>query len=207
MKHNYSLLLTLLSLTLAMPVWADTATRQPFWQQPNAATLPPSSKPAISVAHSEAIQIYTLPDGRYHAEVSYQDQQNNTRTFSFEGTPAQIREQVQKHPALSPERKKALEQALNLDPSRMLQEPMPEGNPFDQPFFKDNLMEDPFFKEGHVDMDHLKKLFEGLSTMSPSPEFKQFFQEPVTPSTTEPETDRYLPSAPKSSSEESSIVL
>ena len=81
MKHNYSLLLTLLSLTLAMPVWADTATRQPFWQQPNAATLPPPSKPAISVAQSEAIQIYTLPDGRYHAEVSYQDQQNDQRIY------------------------------------------------------------------------------------------------------------------------------
>ncbi|QLQ31393.1 MAG: hypothetical protein HZT40_07035 [Candidatus Thiothrix singaporensis] len=90
-------------------------------------------------SQSEGMQVYTLPDGRYHAEINYQDSggdgSSDSQHFSFEGSPAEIREQIQQNNALPKEKKQALLQSLNMQ-GALFKQSMPDGKPFSEHFFK-----------------------------------------------------------------------
>jgi membrane-associated protease RseP (regulator of RpoE activity) len=143
--------------------------QQPFWQQiPNLKNTPQNQAQNLAWDSFESVQVKTLPDGRYHAKVSYKDQRNETRTFTFEGEREeiieQINQQINQQTDLPDDKKQALLNALNMQPGMLFpninrsldqffQQPLFQQNPFDDPFFKqdfhkelsplfDQLMED-----------------------------------------------------------------
>lgn len=82
------------------------------------------------------MEVHTLPDGRYHAGVSYLDEENNTMQFTFEGTRQEIREQIRTNTTLPDDKKQALLEALHLDPGMSFRVPTLGDNPFHDPFFQ-----------------------------------------------------------------------
>ena len=108
------------------------------------------------------MEVHTLPDGRYHAEVGYTDTGNESRQFSFEGTQEEIRDQIQKNTTLPDDKKQALLQALNLNPEAALRMPMFGDNPFNDPFFQASPFDDDFFR--------------GFAPMRLPPGFPSYFQ-------------------------------
>jgi hypothetical protein len=142
-----------------------SSNQQPFWQQiPGIQNMPNNSSPNLAWDSFESVQVKTLPDGRYHAEVSYKDQSNENRNFTFEGEREEIIEQIKQQKDLPDDKKQALLNALNMQPGMLFpninrsldqffQQPLFQQNPFDDPFFKqdfhkelsplfDQLMED-----------------------------------------------------------------
>ncbi len=175
MHAKHLIPLTLIALLHSSTLWANglnifqgsTAPAQPPQQQ-----LQPSM-----ISQSESVQVQPLPDGRYHAEINYQDKADDTRNFTFEGTQAEIRQQVQQNTTLPAERKQALLQALDMRPEALFNQPMfGGGNPFD----------DPFFKHGSLNDDFFKKFFDDMPAFGQMPDLRQFFQPPSAPSTAMP---------------------
>ncbi len=137
--------------------------RSPFgsgWQMPS---LPRLYPPALQSKQQsptswdsfESVQVKTLPDGGYHAEVKYKDSKNNEKSFAFEGKREEIIKQIKAQKDLPEEKKSALLNALNMNSSTI----------FKQPFFhQGNLFNDPFFQQR----------FPALNM----PDFQHFFQSP-----------------------------
>jgi hypothetical protein len=103
MKAHYLLGLILTTLFIS-PTWANDP-------------LTPQPAPNIQL-QSQAVQVYTLPDGRFHAEINYQDQANATRKFTFEGSKEEIRQQLTQS-GLPEDRQQAVLQALDMRPGAM----------------------------------------------------------------------------------------
>ncbi len=61
----------------------------------------------------ESVNVKTLPDGRYHAEVTYKDANDESHSFTFEGKRDEIIDQIQSRKDLPQDKKQALLQALN----------------------------------------------------------------------------------------------
>ncbi len=105
----------------------------------------------------ESVQVQTIGNGRYRAEVTYKNTANESKQFSFEGKKEEIIEQVKKQKDLPSDKKQSLINALNMnfgvgDPMQAFQG---INSPFNQPFFKQfnqpfggmqgHLFQDPFF--------------------------------------------------------------
>ena len=129
----------------------------PSWASPQLAPLTPNGSgntPHTKVFGSfESVQVNTLPDGRYHAEVSYKNKANESKKFSFEGKREEIIEQVKAHKELPDDKKRSLINALNMNLGGMSQ-PF-AGSAlfnqfFNQPFFRGQqpgFFNDPFFND------------------------------------------------------------
>lgn len=103
----------------------------------------------------ESVEVNSLSDGRYHAEVSFKGADNHTRKFTFEGKKEEILAQINSEKNLPADKRQALLNALNMNPSnRMIPFNVPgmQGNPFDDPFFNNHgfnqfFQHDPFFAQ------------------------------------------------------------
>ena len=131
----------------ATPYWQQQwpQARSPFgsgWQMPSLPRLQPPTlqgkqQSATSWDSFESVQVKTLPDGGYHAEVKYKDSQNNEKSFTFEGKREEIIKQIKKQKDLPENKKHALLNALNMNPSSIFKQPFfQQGNPFNDPFFQ-----------------------------------------------------------------------
>ncbi len=115
--------------------------------------VPKIQSNALAWDSFESVVVNTLPDGRYHAEVSYKDASNDSKKFTFEGNKEEIIDQINQQKDLPADKRKALLDALNLNPAGEMAPfniPWMQGNPFDDPFFKNGgfdqfFRRDPFF--------------------------------------------------------------
>ncbi|MEB4593063.1 hypothetical protein VSS37_18935 [Candidatus Thiothrix sp. Deng01] len=160
---------------LSVPLWANNT---PFQggQTPAPPTQlqPPQLAPAPPniLMQSEAVQVYSLPDGRYHAEINYQDKADDTRKYSFEGTQQEIRQQLEQS-GLPEDRKQAVMQALepgtgNLGDLFGKEFPFSDSlfggkNPFDDPFFKQDPFGSAFFQNNPFNDEFFQKFIQGMS--------------------------------------------
>ena len=126
---------------------ATNATRSPFWQRFGSPRLVPpvngKSNNSLAWDSFESVQVKTLSNGNYHAEVSFKDKNNETKSFTFEGKRDEIIKQIQNQKDLPDDKRKALLNALNMRPDQsfrsLFNDPFFQSNPFDDPFFK-NMM-------------------------------------------------------------------
>ena len=126
----------------------------PRFQQP----LPGWQPPASSLAWDsfESVKVNTLADGRYHAEVSFKDRNNNSQSFTFEGYKDDIIRQIEQQAELPADKREALLNALNMRADFFipnLNNPSLQHNPFNHPFFRTNPFDDPFFRNGFFAAD------------------------------------------------------
>jgi len=159
------------TLSASMPAYHPfpwRAPMMPYMQMPNWPQMTPgkgdAGKPS-AWSEFESVQVRTLPNGRYHAEVTYKDKGNNSKQFSFEGTQDEIRSQIQKDASLPHDKKQALLEALNMNPATLSYPPMFGENPFNDSFFQDNPFDEDFFR--------------GFPPMHMPPGFPSFFQPPA----------------------------
>ncbi|WGZ93651.1 MAG: hypothetical protein QJT81_17940 [Candidatus Thiothrix putei] len=149
------------------PVWAET---DPFqnWQTPPQSP-PLNSPPPLIQQQSQSVQVQSLADGRWRAQLRYQDQANDTRDYTFEGTPDEIRSQLQQS-GLPQDKQQAVLQAMTMQPEAMFADMFGQGfpfsgslfggkGPFDHPFFKQNPFDDPFFKQDPFANGLLQRFF------------------------------------------------
>lgn len=162
----------------------------PFWQAlPNLSQPFQQQKPYSAWDDFQSVQINTLANGRYRAEIHYKNQQNQDKRFTFEGTREEITQQIQQQKDLPQEKKQALLSAFTMRPNQLselnqffngfsdhfgkqwLNEPLFQSNPFDHPFFQRD-----FQKELHNELspflNQLKQEFEQYrspSSNSPQP--------------------------------------
>lgn len=196
MRTHTLLVLVLLTLFIR-PTWADP----PFWESPGLQQSQPdplAPTPPTVQMQSQAVQVYTLPDGRYHAEIHYQDKTDDTRQYTFEGSKEEIRQQLAQS-GLPEERKQAVLNALDGNPADMFgslfSNGFPFGNslfggkdPFDHPFFKQNPFNAPLFQNDPFGDDFFEKFLQNIpqlqappsGQMKPFPEIQQQ-PEPVKP--------------------------
>lgn len=113
----------------------------------------------------ESVEVKTLPDGRYHAEVAYKDENGDQKSFTFEGKREEIIKQIQEQQELPVQKRQALLNALNMRPDAVFNQPFFHGNFFNDPFFYDGYGADPFFRRG----------------FSRFPDFGGFFRNPYAP--------------------------
>lgn len=173
MKTHY-LLGLLLPALFTNPTWADD---------------PLTPQPALNIQlQSQAVQVYTLPDGRYHAEINYQDQANDTRKYTFEGSKEEIRQQLAQAD-LPEDRKQAILQALEMRPDALFDKFFGNGlslghslfggrNPFDHPFFKQDPFDDPFFRQDPFADDFFQKFWQGLPPLGNLPRITPYAPTP-----------------------------
>ncbi len=128
--------------------------RQPPYpaRPPYPQRIPPLQKipdPAMAWDMFETVEVKTLPDGRYRAKVSFKDQSDEIKTFTFEGKKHEIIEQIEQLKELPDAKKQALLQALNLKPGRLpdLKHFGLDNDFFDHPLFKRNPFDHPFFRD------------------------------------------------------------
>jgi len=81
----------------------------------------------------ESVQVNTLADERYHAEVRYKNQNNEKKQFVFEGKKDEIVTQINKQAGFPVEKRQALLNALNM-----------QSNPSFNDFFKHPSFYTPF---------------------------------------------------------------
>ncbi|WMP18757.1 hypothetical protein [Thiothrix lacustris] len=168
MHTKHLIPLAFIALLHSSALWANGLN---IFQGSAAPAQPPQQQlqPNMS-SQSESVQVQTLPDGRYHAEINYQDKTDDTRNFTFEGTQEEIHQQVQQNTTLPAERKQALLQALEMRPEALFNQPMFGGsNPFNDPFFKNSPLNDDFFKQ----------LLDDMPDFGQMPDLQQFFQPPT----------------------------
>lgn len=119
--------------------------RPPFnFRKPYPAMPKPSSWDSF-----ETLQVNTLGNGRYHAEVTFKNHSNETKSFVFEGKKEEIVQQIQQQPDLPIDKKTALLDALNMRKdnfSRPFNTPFFQHNPFNDPFFQHDFFSEPFFR-------------------------------------------------------------
>lgn len=179
-KHLLPLALTLI---LSSPLWADNANPFQGWQTPQQTPGQPQqpqlAPPPVVNMQSQAVQVYTLPDGRYHAELNYQEKADDTRKYTFEGSKEEIRLQLEQS-GLPDDRKQAVLQSLEMNPGDMLGNMFgngfPFGNslfggqdPFDHPFFKQDPFNDPFFQNDPFGDDFFEKFLQNIPQLQAPP--------------------------------------
>jgi hypothetical protein len=125
------------------------------WQRPYPENplMPPalpggSQQQNLSWDSFECVQVKTLPDGRYHAEVAYKDENGEQKSFIFEGKREEIIKQIQEQQELPVQKRQALLNALNMRPDAVFNQPFFHGNFFNDPFFNNPYGADPFFRHG-----------------------------------------------------------
>jgi len=125
------------------------------WQQPRPVNplMPPalrggSQQQNLSWDSFESVEVKMLPDGRYHAEVAYKDENGDQKSFTFEGKREEIIKQIQEQQELPVQKRRALLNALNMRPDAVFNQPFFHGNFFNDPFFYDGYGADPFFRHG-----------------------------------------------------------
>lgn len=132
---------------------------------PGRGHLPPGAQgnnPAVNVWDSfESVQVKTLPDGRYHAEVKYTDKKGDQKAFTFEGKRNEIVSQIKQQKDLPQDKKSALLNTLNMNPQNFFQRPF-----FRQNDFYGDPFADPFFQQGFPDWN--------------LPDMQRFFEHPGT---------------------------
>lgn len=138
---------------------ATLGTRQPrvlakTKRSPHNWSMPPHPMPSPQQAPTawdsfESVEVSTLEDGRYRASVSYKDQNNETRSFSFEGNREDIMRQIHQQADLPMDKKHALLHALNMRSphlsGRGAMNPMADF--FNPPFYPQRPYADPFFSD------------------------------------------------------------
>lgn len=156
----------------------NNSTQHPFWHR---FTMPRLTPPADATSNNtlvwdnfESVQVKTLTNGNYHAEVTFRDKNNETKHFTFEGKRDEIIKQIQNQKDLPDSKRKALLNALNMRPDQSFR------SLFNDPFFKNNPFDDPFFKN---------MIPQDLTI----PSFPQFFQQ--TPFANPPTPSQPLPLA------------
>ncbi|MGD2119616.1 MAG: PDZ domain-containing protein [Chromatiales bacterium] len=90
----------------------------------------------------ESIQVQTLPDGRYRAEVKYKNESDESKSLLFEGKREEIIEQIKQQKDIPEDKKQALLQTLNMDSMDSLRDRM-----FNDPFFQRYFDGDAFFRD------------------------------------------------------------
>lgn len=125
------------------------------WQQPRLVNppVPPalrggSQQQNLSWDSFESVEVKMLPDGRYHAEVTYKDENGDQKSFTFEGKREEIVQQIQEQQGLPVRKRQALLNALNMRPDAVFNQPFFHGNFFNDPFFYDGYGADPLFRHG-----------------------------------------------------------
>ncbi len=106
----------------------------------------------------ESIRVQTLENGRYRAEVSFRDRNNETIGFTFEGNKQEIVTQIRQQQELPPDKQRALLQALDLTPENFRayrsydylddlfkSPPWLSTQPFDHSFFRDPYYLDRYY--------------------------------------------------------------
>ena len=154
--------------TINVTLEAQPQTRQasqgnPFWQSMPSSRLAPSTAQGQTNNTTawdsfESVQVKTLANGNYHAEVSYKDKNNETKKFTFEGKKEEIVDQIQKQKDLPKDKQQALLNALNMRPSQTFQ------SLFNSPMFQRDPLNDPFFNN--------------MIPQNMMPSFEHFFQHP-----------------------------
>lgn len=161
------------------------------------------------MGQAQGVQVYTLPDGRVHAEINYQQQDNaqpgddTKHKFTFEGTQAEVREQIENNTTLPEDKKQLLLQTLSGNPVGLFNQSLfGGGNPFDDPFFKngpfsgnDPFMDD-FFKNSPFNDDFFKKFFGNMPSFSPPSGFGSGHGQPQIPPSLSTPPIQVPPAAP-----------
>ena len=123
-------------LILGNPLWADST--NPFQgqtpQQTPGQSQPPQPAPPVVNMQSQAVQVYTLPDGRYHAELNYQEKADDTRKYTFEGSKEEIHQQLDQS-GLPDERKQTVLRSLENNPADLFGSVF-GGSLFNEPDFQ-----------------------------------------------------------------------
>ena len=147
----------------------------------------------------ESVQVQTIGNGRYRAEVTYKNKADESKQFSFEGKKEEIIEQVKKQKDLPSDKKQSLINALNMnfgvgDPMQAFQgmnspfnhpffkqfnQPFggTQGHLFQDPFFRGGLFNDPFFQNGFANTP----LFLGIPQIRMMPDPRYQIQQPSIP--------------------------
>lgn len=189
MKAKYLLPLAL-TVTLSSPLWADNINPFQGWQAPQTPGQSQSPQlvptPPVVNMQSQAVQVYTLPDGRYHAEINYQEKADDTRKYTFEGSKDEIRQQLNLS-NLPEERKQAVLQALennsvdlfaNALGSSLFGGQDPFGDDFFNKFFQSipqlqQQFNDPAFQNDPFGDDFFNRFFQNI------PQLQQQFNDPA----------------------------
>ena len=151
MKYRYILPISLsLLMTAPFSLWAEQQGQT--HSTPNAANVPDLEPKPAPVEQSESLQISSLADGKVHVEFSYQDQANQQQNFSFEGSKAEVQQQIQQLKNLPEPKKQTLLQALNGNGAAVFTSQLGGFDPFNDPFFKNdpwmNQVMQQFFQGG-----------------------------------------------------------
>jgi membrane-associated protease RseP (regulator of RpoE activity) len=96
----------------------------------------------------ESVQVKTLPEGRYHAEISYKDKEGVVKEFTFEGEREEIFEQIKQRDELPQDKQQALLNVLNTEPESMFDSPKFNDAFFNTPFWYREFGRDHFFNRG-----------------------------------------------------------
>lgn len=125
----------------------------------------------------ESVEVRSLADGRYRAEVAYKDGSGNQKSFIFEGKRDEIIGQIKDHNDLPQEKKQALLNALNMRPDAGFGYPFSRRGLFEDRFFSDPFFRgfdpDPFSRNGFPefpDLERFRNPFDYRSMPFPSPD-------------------------------------
>lgn len=131
--------------------------RPPYFMPPRPRQPPPLAQPYSAWDSFESIRVQTLENGRYRAEVSFRDRNNETISFTFEGNKQEIVAQIRQQQDLPADKQRALLQALDLRPDQiggyrsygyledLLKSPWLSTEPFDHPFFRNPYYLDRYY--------------------------------------------------------------
>ena len=114
----------------------------------------------------ESVQVNTLADGRYRAEISYKDEKGKVKSLTFEGKRDELEGLINKQEGLPMEKKQALLNALNMNPEEMFNQSQWGTNFFNAPFFRNGFGQSPFFQRGFPMMPNFEHLFQNSPTGS-----------------------------------------
>jgi hypothetical protein len=125
--------------------------------QPVPRPVPKLQQQSLAWDSFESVEVKTLEDGRYHATVSFKDQNNEVKNFTFIGKKEEIVKQINQQKDLPGEKREALLNALNMNQNKNFgpfNAPWMQGNPFNDPFFRngpfdDSFLRDPFFNNAY----------------------------------------------------------
>lgn len=123
----------------------------------------------------ESVEVKSLSDGRYRAEVAYKDSSGNQKSFIFEGLRDEIIDQIKEHHDLPQEKKDALLNALNMRPDAGFAYPFSRRDPFGDRFINDPFFRgfdtDPFYRYGFPDIERFfRNPFDFRSMLPPAPD-------------------------------------
>jgi hypothetical protein len=110
----------------------------------------------------ESVQVQTLANGKYRAEISYKDEKGKTKNFTFEGKREELEGLINKQDGLPQEKKLALLNALNMDSNAMFSQQQWGANFLNEPFFRNGFGNDPFFQRGFPMMPDFNQFFQGF---------------------------------------------